>query len=241
MNIPPSAILGRWWQVLQTHPNINAMTKNRFYSLPLFLIFKTAFVFGQDTKIEIPNFDDKYSQYVKQLESGKTDIDYVDFRNSFLDSKQFSKKSTNYDSLKKQVYAEIKNKDYTEVVRLTKAMLSIDYTSLFAHKYLRQTYTILGDTINRNKYHDIEFGLLYSIMESGDGKTCETGWHVIQIEEEYFILNIIGADLQKQSINSSAKNACDKMVVKTEEGEIKTYYFEANKVFEMEQKMLEKK
>ena len=119
-------------------------------------------------------------------------------------------------------------------------MLSIDYTSMFAHKYLQQTYKIIGDTINRNKYHDIEFGLLYSITESGDGKTCETGWHVTQIEEEYFVLNMIGASLQEQSISSSGKNNCDKMVVKTEEGETKTYYFEANKVFELEEKMFEK-
>jgi hypothetical protein len=99
----------------------------------------------------------------------------------------------------------------------------------------------LDDTTNWNKYHDIEFGLLYSITRSGDGKTCETGWHVIQIEEEYFILNMLGADLQKQSISNGRKNTCGKMVVKTEEGDIKTYYFEANKVFEMESKMFDKK
>ena len=217
------------------------MTGNKLYYLTVFLTLQTAFAFGQDTKIEVPNFNDKYSNYVKQLEDGKIDIDYVDFRNSFLESKQYSKKSTNYDSLKKQVYAEIKSKNYNNVVKLTKAMLSIDYTSLFAHKYLQQTYKILGDTTNRNKYHDIEFGLLYSITKSGDGKTCETGWHVIQIEEEYFILNMLGADLQKQSISNGGKNTCDKMVVKTEEGEIKTYYFEANKVFKMESKLFDKK
>jgi hypothetical protein len=111
---------------------------------------------------------------------------------------------------------------------------------MFAHKYLQQTYKILGDTLNQKKYHDIEFGLLNSIVRSGDGKTCETGWHVTQIEEEYFILNMIGAELQNQSISSSKKNACDKMVVKTEEGETKTYFFEANKLFEMEKKMFEK-
>ncbi len=159
----------------------------------------------------------------------------------FWKANSFPQKSTNYDSLKKQVYAEIKNKNYNNIVRLTKAMLSIDYTSLFAHKYLQQTYKILGDTTNRNKYHDIEFGLLYSITKSGDGKSCETGWHVIQIEEEYFILNMLGAELQSQSISSTDKNACDKMIVKTEEGETKTYFFEANKVFEMEQKMFDKK
>ena len=52
---------------------------------------------------------------------------------------------------------------------------------------------------------------------------------------------MLGANLQKQSISNGGKNTCDKMVVKTEEGEIKTYYFEANKVFEMESKMFDKK
>jgi hypothetical protein len=60
-----------------------------------------------------------------------------------------------------------------------------------------------------------------------------------QIEEEYFILSIIGAQLQAQSIASGGRNACDKMEVKTDEGEA-TYYFEENKIFEMEQRRLGK-
>ena len=217
------------------------MTKYRIYYLALFSILQTVFVFGQSSNIQIPDFNDKYSNYVKELESGKTDIDYADFRNSFLESKQFSKKGSNYDNLKKQVYAEIKNKNYNKVIEHTQAMLSVDYTSLFAHKYLQQTYKIVGDTINRNKYHDIEFGLLNSIIKSGDGKSCETGWHVIQIEEEYFILNMIDAEFKEQSITKGGKNICDKMIAKTEQGETETYYFEANKVFEMESKLFDKK
>ncbi len=200
----------------------------------------TIFVFGQESKIVIPAFDDKYSKYVKQLEGNNLEIDYTDFRNSFLDSKQFSKKGEEYNSLKMQVSAAVRNKNYEQVIKLTKAMLSIDYTSMFAHKFLQQTYKILGDTVNQKKYHDIEFGLLYSITRSGDGKTCETGWHVTQIEEEYFILYIAGYQLQSQSVTKGGKNMCDRMEVKTEEGETQTYYFEANKVFEQEQKLFGK-
>jgi hypothetical protein len=216
------------------------MKKYKFYYIATIFIFQAMLAFGQNTTINIPDFNDKYSNYVKQLENGKTNIDYTDFRNSFLESKQFAKKRGNYDSLKRLVYTEIKNKNYSEVIVLTKEMLSIDYTSMFAHKYLQQTYKILGDTANRSKYHDIEFGLLYSITNSGDGKTCETGWHVIQIEEEYFILNMIGANLQSQSLDREEKNSCDKMTVKTEGGATQTYYFEINKVLEMEMKMFEK-
>lgn len=205
------------------------------------LFFQIVIVFGQESKIEIPPFKDKYSNYVEQLENGKTDIDFTDFRNSFLESKQYDNKGTNYDDLKKQVFAEIKNKNYQEVIKLTKAMLSIDYTSMFAHMYLQKTYKILGDTLNRDKYHDIEFGLIYSITKSGDGLTCETGWHVTQIEEEYFIINVVlGGDFQGQALVGSKKDKCDKMTLKTEEGKIVSYYFEINKVFEMESKMFGK-
>jgi hypothetical protein len=213
------------------------MNKNQTLILPVSFLALSTIVRAQDSNIVIPAFNDNYSKYVRQLEGGDLNIDYTDFRNSFLESKQFLRKRMNYDSLKRQVSAAIGDKNYNEVIRLTKAMLGIDYTSLFAHKYLQQTYKILGDTAKQKKYHDIEFGLLNSIIHSGDGKTCETGWHVTQIEEEYFILGMIGGQFQSQAIVSGGKNACDKMVVKTEDGEA-TYYFEANKVFEMEKKRL---
>ena len=108
-------------------------------------------------------------------------------------------------------------------------MLSIDYTDMEAHKSLHQTYKILGDMPNSKKYHDIEFGLLNSIIKKGDGKTCQTAWPVIQINEEYFILEMLGAKLQKQSIDNTG-GACDKMEVQTDQGKA-IYYFEISKVF----------
>ncbi|MCF6407331.1 DUF4919 domain-containing protein [Chitinophaga filiformis] len=194
---------------------------------------------GQDNKSETAGSRDKYSKYIKQLEGGDLNIDYTDFRNSFLDSEQFGRKRTNYYTLKQKVRSEINNSNYQEVIKLTKDLLDLDYTSMSAHSYLHHAYGMIGDTANQKKHQNIELGLIYSIIKSGDGKTCETGWHVTQIEEEYYILNIIGAQLQIQSISNSGKNACDKMIVKTSEGKTETYYFEANKVFEMEKKLFE--
>lgn len=202
--------------------------------LLLTLLFSSSTCSQAETSngIALPNFNDKYSAYVRKLESGKTDIDYRDFRNSFLESRQFEvkgEKQSQYDNLKKEVSAQIDQSNYQGVIKATKAMLSIDYTSMFAHKYLQQTYKILGDTVNRDKYHDIEFGLLKSITTNGDGKTCETAWHVVQIEEEYFILAMMGVDLKQQSLAHSNGNAYDKMDVTTNHGD-KTYYFEINQI-----------
>ena len=209
------------------------MTKTSLFTFTFLL---TAFFsFGQtNSEVSIPSFNDKYSEFVKQLESGQIDINYKDFRESFIESDQFkiaSKKSTEFDSLKKEMYSLMTKKDYQGIIKVTKEMLSIDYTSMIAHKILRQTYKITGDTISASKYKTIQFGLLNSIVKNGDGKTCATAWPVIQIDEEYFILQMLGAALQKQSIDNTG-GLCDKMDVQTEEGDKKTYYFETSKVFE---------
>lgn len=189
--------------------------------------------YGQtNTDVIIPTFDDKYCKYVKQLENGQTDIDYQDFRFSFIESEQFkiaNNKSSELDSLKKEMYTQMDKSNYQEIIKITKQMLSIDYTSMTAHKILRQTYKIVDDTINAVKYKTIQFGLLNSIVKKGDGQTCSTAWPVIQISEEYFILEMVGAKLQKQSIDNEG-GLCDKMEVKID-GKKKTYYFETSKVF----------
>lgn len=96
--------------------------------------------------ITVPNFNDKYCDYVRTLESGQTDIDYQDFRFSLIESEQFkllSKKSTEFNGMKKEMYLQMKKSNYEEIIRITQQMLSIDYTSMLAHKILRQTYEII--------------------------------------------------------------------------------------------------
>ncbi len=191
-------------------------------------------LFGQaNPQVVVPGFNDTFCDYVKKLEAGQTDIDYQAFRFSFLQSEQFkvaTKKSNELSDLKKEMYAQMNKSNYPEIIKITKQMLSIDYTSMIAHKILRQTYKITGDTINAAKYKTIQFGLLNSIVKKGDGKTCETAWPVVQIEEEYFILEMVGAKLLKQSVDNEG-GLCDKMEVKVD-GNKKTYYFETTKVFE---------
>lgn len=181
--------------------------------------------------VAVPSSTDKYSKLVRQLEAGETNINYREFRESFLESEQFkvaAETKPDIESLRKTMRELMKKTKYSEIVEVAKKMLSIDYTDMEAHKILQQTYKILGDAPNQKKYHDIEFGLLNSIVKNGDGKTCQTAWPVIQVSEEYFILDMLGARLLKQSIDSSGP--CDRMEVQADEGR-KVYYFEVSRVF----------
>jgi hypothetical protein len=203
-----------------------------FFCLTIFVVTAHQ-AYPQDTAaVTIPRYDDKYSTLVKKLEGGETNINYQEFRNSFLESHQFKmigEQKPDLDTLRKTIHELMNKSKYAEIIGVAKKMLSIDYTDIEAHKVLQQSYKALGDAPNRNKYHDIEFGLLNSIVKKGDGKTCQTAWPVIQITEEYFILEMIGAKLLQQGIDNTG-GVCDRMEVQTDEGK-KVYYFEISKVF----------
>jgi hypothetical protein len=224
----------------------------------LILIFLTVILnsinsLGQlKQEVVVPKFNDKYCNYVKELEAGRTNMDYQNFRFSFIESDQFkiaNRKSVLLDSLVKEMYLQMNESNYEKIIKIAKQILSIDYTRMIAHKILRQTYKITGDTINASKYKTIQFGLLNSIVKKGDGQSCVTAWPVIQVSEEYFILDMINAQLERRSVDYNG-GTCDKMEVKVarpvsiseeyineyngKEKKMKntTYYFEVSKVFE---------
>lgn len=209
------------------------MKKSTFVILTMFMTVSMS-LFGQSSSvIVVPPFQDTFSDYIKKLEAGETNIDYQDFRFSFLKSEQFTiaqSKLKEFDSLKRQMYVQMNAANHQEVIQITKKLLSIDYTDMKAHKILRQTYKIIGDTANAAKYKTIQFGLMNSILQKGDGRSCETAWPVIQVEEEYFILEMVGAKLKEQTLVEDG-GICDKMEFKAE-GINKTYFFEVSKVFE---------
>jgi hypothetical protein len=155
-----------------------------------------------------------------------------------LKSEQFNlaqAASKEFDSLKREMYVQMNAANHSQIIHITKQLLSIDYTDMKAHKILRQTYKIIGDTANAAKYKTIQFGLMNSILQKGDGRSCETAWPVIQVEEEYFILEMVGAKLKEQTLVEDG-GICDKMDFKVD-GKNKTYYFEVSKIFEGYKKM----
>src|SRR6266436_1755139 len=87
--------------------------------------------------VAIPRYGDKYSKLVRQLEAGETNIDYREFRKSFLESEQFKvagNKKPDLDTLKKTMHELMKKARYADIVEVAKKMLSIDYTDMEAHK-----------------------------------------------------------------------------------------------------------
>jgi hypothetical protein len=93
-----------------------------------------------------------------------------------------------------------------------------------------------GDTEGHFYHRLMYYGLTTSIVASGDGKTAKTAYKVISIDEEYTVMNHIGAKLTSQTL----KDSCDVMQVEIE-GTPRTLYFDVSIPLAAQQRQLDKK
>ena len=79
-----------------------------------------------------------------------------------------------------------------------------------------------GDVLAAAHHRFMFYGLLESILASGDGRTKASAYHVIAVDEEYTVLNFLGATLKKQSLDGTL----DVLEVDLK-GALTTIYFDA--------------
>jgi hypothetical protein len=142
-------------------------------------------------------------------------------------------------SLREEMFAAMKKGGDPKIV-LAKAreILDIAYVDLDAHKARRQACAILHEEPCAERGHAIEIGLLKSVVQSGNGRSCASGWRVVTVDEEYFILRMLDARLKKQTLVSEGNNRCDAMLV-DRDGREQTLYFEVTEVLDAEARRLQ--
>lgn len=173
------------------------------------------------------------SEILNKVKSGNTVVDYAALRqNCGRTSWYVQRKQTKIDKIRKEMYAAADVKNYAEVKKLAKSILDINYLNMTAHRMLSWASEALGDSVESKRHLDIELGLLRSIGQSGSGKNCKEGRVVIDVEEEYFVMRIMGWKLKRQQTVSDGDITCDLMEVVDSEGNERKEYFNVNIVFE---------
>lgn len=74
-------------------------------------------------------------------------------------------------------------------------------------------------------------GLLQSILASGDGKTAATAWVVIEISEEYALLDHLGFKKDSQALINESGKMYDRFAVKDAAGKSSEVYFDITPFF----------
>lgn len=186
----------------------------------------------RSSAILLPTDGDLYAKEVARAEAGDETIDFRALRFAYLESAAYrrARSDNTLRELKKKILTAAKAGAHEQVRSTALQILSIEYINLYGHKFLRQSCSKLNDDACERHHHYIEFGLLRSITSSGNGKSCDTAWEVVNLEEEYFILFALGVKLDQQSLINSVKHHCDEMHVTDKTGSTKTYYFNVDAV-----------
>ncbi len=117
------------------------------------------------------------------------------------------------------------------VLAKAREILEIAYVDLDAHKARHQACALLRQQPCAEFGHAIEFGMFKSVVQSGDGKSCATGWHVVTPEEEQFVLRMAGARLKTQTEVARGGKHCDAILVERD-GREETMYFQVTELHE---------
>ncbi|MGN6147006.1 MAG: DUF4919 domain-containing protein [Rhizomicrobium sp.] len=175
-------------------------------------------------QIILPTDGDEYSALVARAAAQDQTLDFRALRLAYLKSAARKKATDDPRVLAAAMFAAAKEGNDQKVRDAAVKLLSVSYIDMYGHKFLRQACENLHDEVCAQQSHFVEFGLLKSIMASGDGKTCKTGWEAVTIGEEYFILNMTGMTMQSQALINGPP-ACDLLNAVDKTGKAQSYYF----------------
>ncbi|MGO9637889.1 MAG: DUF4919 domain-containing protein [Terracidiphilus sp.] len=167
----------------------------------------------------------EYATLLASLKAGKTDIDYARLRISYMDSPEYKAAKDVSDSDKAMIDA-LNKKDYPAALKKAEIVLDSAYVNMDAHFVAMVANRELGAK-DKSEFHSAVFrGLIKSILDSGDGKSMEKAWVVINVEEEYVVLRFLGFRPSEQSLVNKDGHSYDVMKVKNaEDGTEQTFYF----------------
>jgi hypothetical protein len=120
----------------------------------------------------------------------------------------------------------LNKKDYPAALKDAEAVLESNYVNIDAHFVALVANKEMG-AMDKAEFHRTIFrGLINSIRNSGDGKSLETAWVVINVHEEYVLLRVLGFRPSQQSLVNQKGHSYDVMKVKNaEDGTDQTFYF----------------
>lgn len=107
-----------------------------------------------------------------------------------------------FDARQKLVNTKGAHEACTDAIKLSQAALDDNPFDLLAISTMAFSYLQLRDTTSYRVWTDKQNALLDAIISSGDGEDKASAIHVINIEDEYEVLNRLGLQIEKDSLCS---------------------------------------
>jgi len=129
---------------------------------------------------------------LERVKQSDPNFDFTKLRWTFAQTASYDPYNFDDGELEDSMYDAYNNNDFESAIEFANQILEKNYLLPDPHLILLQSYQALEDDQNADFHNYFLRGLITSIANSGDGKSPETAFIVIQIEEEYFMLSILG-------------------------------------------------
>lgn len=136
--------------------------------------------------------------------------DYHALRMSYAQSAQYNPYARDAEHLK-ILRAAMHAGDLEGALEAVDALLDASYVNIEAHIAADYIYTRLGDEAKMQFHRLFARGLINSIFESGDGREPDTAFIVIDVAEEYVLLQVMGFKPSGQALQQHNGHWIDAM------------------------------
>ncbi|MCX5735943.1 MAG: DUF4919 domain-containing protein [candidate division NC10 bacterium] len=113
--------------------------------------------------------------------------------------------------LQSEMLEALQRRDLDRALERAQTLLALCYVDIDAHVVASIVYRQHGDLDRANDHQWIANGLARSILDSGDGKSPETAFEVISVDEEYALFRVLGLRPTGQALMSQAGHSYDVM------------------------------
>lgn len=140
-----------------------------------------------------------YPILLERVKRSDPNFDFTNLRWTYAQTTSYDPYTNAESELIDSMYDAYDNKDYELAVELANQMLDDNYLLPDPHFILLQAYEKLGDQQNADFHNYLLRGLISSISKLGNGRSPETAFIVVQFEEEYFLLYLLGIQTGQQT------------------------------------------
>ncbi len=172
-----------------------------------------------------------YEALLERVKKQDPAVNFKELRLAYTESSGYNPYGGDREA-RKTMLSALKAKEFDKALESSNDILKANYLDLVAHFAALTAERELGNT-DKSEYHKyVMQGLLKSISNSGDGKSMETAFVVISIDEEYALFNFMGLPVTAQTLVGDNGHHYDKMTaVDPKTDQSSTYYFNIDKPF----------
>lgn len=170
-----------------------------------------------------------YDDYVAQVKAGKLDIDYTAFRMAYVASPKYEPYGAAR-VLMGQMKKAYTAGDCPAAMAHAKEIFEVNLVQIDAHFVTALCQRKAGNEEEARREHAMLMGSVRSVLGSGDGKSPETAFVVIGIDEEYAVMAALSLTLVRQALVNHGGSAFDRMEAKKRDSDqTVTLYFNVDR------------